>query len=120
MIRTLLAVYACLSAVYLIYLPHALPVLDDWADLRWFERAWAGAFGGPLACLQQLIDNTWIGQARLFWTSFLPVHALSSLAGFTYWPYLLFAWTAHLLYNEPYRAAAMSSIVREEADTLTV
>jgi uncharacterized protein len=35
-------------------------------------------------------------------------------------PQRLVAWTARLLYNEPYRAAAMSSFVHEGTDTITV
>src|SRR5207302_2872336 len=35
-------------------------------------------------------------------------------------PQRLVAWAARLFYNEPYRAAPMSSAVREDAETITV
>ncbi len=91
----MLAVYACLSAVYLLYLPHALPVLDDWTILEIFREARTAGVAGAAGFLGRLVDNTWWGQFRIFWASFVPVYALSWVAGFAGWPYFLLAWTAH-------------------------
>ncbi|HYM12773.1 MAG TPA: hypothetical protein VEU62_18690 [Bryobacterales bacterium] len=91
----LLLIYACISAVYLLYLPHALPVLDDWTILQVFHQARAG--GRPLLFLADLVDNRWWGQFRIFWAGFVPVYLLSFAAGFAAWPYCLLAWAAHLL-----------------------
>jgi len=93
----LLAVYASLSAVYLLYLPHAVPVLDDWTIIQLFSQARSGGPGHALRYLQLLVDNTWWGQFRLFWASFVPVYALAAVADFAGWPYFLLCWTAHLL-----------------------
>ncbi|MBI3697160.1 MAG: hypothetical protein HY238_20285 [Acidobacteria bacterium] len=97
MTRAILAVYASISAVYLLYLPHALPVLDDWMYLQLFHQARAGGIGAQLAFVHRLIDNTWLVQFRIFWASLMPVFALSYAADFAGWPYFLLAWTAHLL-----------------------
>jgi len=91
------AIYGCLSAVYLLYLPHALPVLDDWTCLSQFGKARAGGFSGSIAFLRQLMDNTWMPQFRIVWGSFVPTFVFSFSAGFTPWPYFVAAWAAHLL-----------------------
>jgi hypothetical protein len=93
----ILLAYAAISAVYLLYLPHALPVLDDWMYLQRFEQARAGGLDHQFTFLRSLLDNSWLAQFRIFWASQLPVFALSLVAGFTAWPYFLLAWTAHLL-----------------------
>ncbi len=94
--KRVLAVYACLSAVYLLYVPFALPVLDDWMYLQVFAQARAGGVGGEIAFLRHLIDNSWLSQFRTFWAGVAPVYALSLVAGFSGWPYFLLAWSAHL------------------------
>ncbi|MBI3664820.1 MAG: hypothetical protein HY236_01105 [Acidobacteria bacterium] len=93
----ILAVYACLSAVYLLYIPHALPVLDDWTCYEQCERARAGGIGGELSLLRRVIDNSWGDIFRMYWASNVVVVVLSFAAGFAGWPYFLLAWTAHLL-----------------------
>jgi len=60
-LRTLLAAYAALSAAYLLYLPDALPVLDDWAYLGLWDQARAGGLHGIAAYLTGLLDNTYNG-----------------------------------------------------------
>jgi len=79
------------SAVYLLYLPHSLPVADDWKYLEAFRRAWAEP--GELL---RLLDNRWWPQFRIIWTSLIPTFLLSKLAGSSGWPYFLLAWAAHL------------------------
>lgn len=91
-----LLAFAATSAVYLLYTPHALPVLDDWMYLQLFHQARAGGIASELAFLRHLIDNTWIVQFRIFWASLLPVFVLAALADFAGWAYFLFAWTVHL------------------------
>ncbi|MBI3697159.1 MAG: hypothetical protein HY238_20280 [Acidobacteria bacterium] len=93
---SILAAYIAVSAVYLLYLPHAMPVLDDWTWLRFFEQARDGGPAGVVAFLDRLVDNTWMAQFRIFWAAFVPVFALSFAAGFSAWPYFLLGWTAHL------------------------
>ena len=93
----LLLLYACLSSVRLLYLPHALPVLDDWATLELFDQACAGGLAGIVSYLHGLVDNTHVGNFRVFWASGLPVFALFFAAGASGWPYSLLAWTCHLL-----------------------
>jgi len=95
-IPKLLAAYACVSAVYLLYVPHALPVLDDWTALQWFDRARAGGISGSLEFLHRLIDNSWAPQFRVMWASWVPVFGLFFAAGFHPCPYFLLALVAHL------------------------
>jgi hypothetical protein len=85
------------GGVYFLYVPYALPVLDDWMFLQLFHQARAGGITGDLAFLRHLVDNTWIVQFRIFWASLLPVFALSFAADFAGKAYFLLAWTAHLL-----------------------
>jgi hypothetical protein len=97
MTKRVLALYAVISAVYLLYLPHALPVLDDWTGFEIFRQ---GREGGPAALLnylQRQIDNSFHAQFRMNWAGILPAFGLSYFAGSTGWPYNLFAWTTHLL-----------------------
>lgn len=92
-----LAALAASSAVYLLYLPHALPVLDDWMWLEALHKARTGGFAVEIAFFQHIIDNTWLGQFRIFWTGLLPYFVFALAAGFSGWPYFLLAWAAHLL-----------------------
>lgn len=92
-----LFLYAVVSGVYLLYLPHAFPVLDDWMYLQLFDQARTGDLHTQLSFLRSLIDNTWLQQFRIFWTSLVPVFAVSFFAGFTAWIYFLLAWASHLL-----------------------
>ncbi len=92
-----LLLYAGMSAVYLFYLPHALPVLDDWTGLGLFRHARAGGIPMLLEYLHRQIDNTYHFQFRMNWAGILPAFVLSYLADFSGWPYNLFAWTSHLL-----------------------
>lgn len=96
-LRTLLAAYAALGAVYLLYLPDALPVLDDWAYLQLWDQARAGGLHGVVTYLARLVDNTYNGNLRLNWLSYLPAFGLSFLAGTAGWPYFLLAWVVHWL-----------------------
>lgn len=84
-----LLICALLSAVYLLYLPHAMPLADDWVYLRLFEDPW-------LTRLHHLIDNTYHVHFRLNWAGLLPVFLLGLPAG-SAWLYNLLAWIAHLL-----------------------
>jgi hypothetical protein len=93
----LLLLYGCLSAARLLYLPHAVPVLDDWATLQYFEQAREGGVTGIANYLQALVQNTYQGHLRIFWASFVPVFGLFFVAGAAGWPYCLLAWAAHLL-----------------------
>ncbi len=88
---------AVVGTAYLIYLPHATPILDDWIYLSHFQQAWKGPASQQLDFVRHLMDNTWLAQFRIFWASVLPVFALSRLAGFAGWPYFLLAWIVHLL-----------------------
>ncbi len=92
-----LLLYAGMSAVYLLYLPHALPVLDDWTGLGLFRHARAGGAATLLEYLHRQIDNTYHFQFRMNWAGILPAFVLSYLADFSAWPYNLFAWASHLL-----------------------
>jgi hypothetical protein len=96
-LRTHLAAYAALSAVYLLYLPDALPMLDDWVYLQLWDQAHAGGLHGIAAYLTGLLDNTYNGNLRLNWLSYLPAFLLSSVAGHAGWPYFLLAWVVHWL-----------------------
>lgn len=93
----ILAIYACISSVYLLYRPHALPVSDDWTNLQSFQDARQHGMARALLFLGHLADNAWWAQFRLRWVSFMPAYALSFIAGFAGWPYFLLGWTAHLL-----------------------
>ena len=86
----ILVILAALSSVYLLYLPHAMPVADDWVYLGLFEEPW-------LTYLHNLIDNTYNAQFRIHWAGLLPAFLLSLFAGASGWPYALLAWAAHLL-----------------------
>jgi len=99
MSRTLktLLVYACLSAVYLLYLPHALPVLDDWTNLQMFDQARGSGISGSLLFLHRIADNTSYGRFRLFWASYVAAYGFSFVAGFAAWAYCLLAWIVHLI-----------------------
>jgi hypothetical protein len=79
---------AALSSVYLLYLPHAAPVLDDWVYLQLFDQP---------GYLRGLLDNSHPAQFRLNWAGLLPVYLLSRAAGASAWPYALLAWAVHLL-----------------------
>ena len=91
-----LLLYAGMSAVYLLYLPHALPVLDDWTGLGLFRHARAGGVATLLEYLHRQIDNTYHFQFRMNWAGILPAFVLSCLVDFSGWPYNLFAWASHL------------------------
>ncbi len=93
--RSIFVIYACLGAVYLLYLPHALPVLDDWTYLQAFSQAHARGLAGEIDLLRQLADNSIISQFRVFWVGFLPVLGVSLAAGVHGWPYYLLALLAH-------------------------
>jgi hypothetical protein len=93
--RSVFAIYACLGAVYLLYLPHALPVLDDWTYLQAFSQAHARGLAGEIDLLRRLADNSIISQFRVFWVGFLPVLVVSLAAGLHGWPYYLLALLAH-------------------------
>jgi hypothetical protein len=95
--RRLLVLYSAVSAVYLCYLPQALPVLDDWTILRIFHQARHSGAGRAAGFVVDLATNAWWGQFRIFWTSFVPVYLLSFFSDFHAWPYSLLAWIAHLL-----------------------
>jgi hypothetical protein len=95
--RRIALAYAAIGAVYLLYLPHALPVLDDWMYLQLFHQARAGGVLSVLTFLRRVIDNTWLVQFRIFWASLMPVFALASAADFRGWAYFLLALSAHLL-----------------------
>ncbi len=76
------AAYLLLSCVYLIYLPHAEFVLDDWAALARYEHA---REGGPRAQLQVAIDllrNQFHHQFRFQWLSLWIGYALYLAAGY--------------------------------------
>jgi hypothetical protein len=96
-LRTLAAAYAAVSSVYLWFLPHALPMLDDWAYLRLWDQARGGGVHGIFTYLARLIDNTYNGNLRINWLSYLPAFGLSFLAGSAGWAYFLLGWTAHWL-----------------------
>ena len=95
--RTILIVYACLSAVYLLFLPYALPGGDDWAFFQMYSQAREGGIRYALHYTRHLLDNTFWGQFRFFWVSFVPNYLLSAVADFAGWPYFLLAWLIHLL-----------------------
>jgi hypothetical protein len=95
--RRVALLYAGIAAVYLLYLPHALPVLDDWTGLELFRQAREGGLGELGKYLRQQIDNTYHFQFRMNWAGILPAFGLSYLAGSTGWPYNLFAWISHLV-----------------------
>jgi len=95
--KKLLAAYAAISSVYLIYTPYALPVLDDWTVLQIFHNARQKGAGRALLFLFELPDNRWWVQFRIFWASFVPIYLLSFAADFAAWVYFLFAWIIHLL-----------------------
>ncbi len=80
---------AALSAVYLLYLPYATPVADDWVYLGLLDDPW-------LTRVRHLIDNTSSVHFRLNWAGLLPVFLFGNPAGAA-WPYTLLAWIAHLL-----------------------
>ena len=50
------AVYACLSAVYVLYLPHANPALDDWAILQIFHEARAAGPARALLFFREVLE----------------------------------------------------------------
>ncbi len=92
----LVVVYATLSAVYLLYLPHAMPIMDDWTLLEFFATAKAGGLHGIAGFLQGLIQNHHPHHFRLNWAGYFPAFVLYFAAGLTPWPYALLAWAAHL------------------------
>ena len=93
-LRTILAAYAALGAVYLLYLPDALPVLDDWSYFQMWDRARAG---GLLTYITSLLTNTYQSTLRVNWLSFLPPFLLYFVAGHAGWPYFLLGWVVHWL-----------------------
>src|SRR5579884_4068585 len=74
--KKVLAALIAAGGVYFLYIPYALPVLDDWMFLQLFHQARVGGITGDLSFLRHLVDNTWIVQFRIFWASLLPVFAL--------------------------------------------
>ena len=97
MTKRILAAYTAISAVFLLYTPHALPVMDDWTILQIFDRARHGGFSRAILLLADLVDNQWWAQFRIFWATFVPVYLFSFAADFHGWAYFLLAWVAHLL-----------------------
>lgn len=95
--RTLLAAYAALGAVYLLYLPDALPVLDDWAYFQMWDQARAGGPRGLLTYVTGLLYNIYQSSLRVNWLGFLPPFVLSFVAGHAGWPYFLLGWVVHWL-----------------------
>ena len=66
MTKRILAAYTAISAVFLLYTPHALPVMDDWTILQIFDRARHSGFSRATLLLSDLIDNRWWAQFRIF------------------------------------------------------
>jgi hypothetical protein len=73
--------YALLALVYLLYLPHAQFVLDDWFVLGRYEQAReAGELGRTAAAI---VQNQFHGQFRFQWLSFLLGYGLWLAAGYS-------------------------------------
>ncbi|MBI3664823.1 MAG: hypothetical protein HY236_01120 [Acidobacteria bacterium] len=94
--------YLLLASIYLIYLPHAEFVLDDWFILERYQAArdagGAEPFRVAVAIFQNLIHN----QFRFYWLSFLTSYLVWLAAGYA--PGVVFAvillvhaWNAILL-----------------------
>lgn len=96
-LAALLVLFTCLSAVYLLFLPHALPCGDDWMVLQMFHHERSAGPLHALAFVRYMVDNTWWVQFRFFWVSWIPIYVVSFFADFAGWPYFLLGWTAHLL-----------------------
>jgi hypothetical protein len=111
--------YACISGVYLLYLLHALPVLDDWVYLQLFQKAAAGGIGGVSSFLRSLVENQYTGHFRMNWAGYLPAFLLYFAAGLSPWAYALLAWLAHLATGVLLYRLVFALTGREEAGFLS-
>jgi len=86
---TVAPAYGAAACLYLLYLPHAEFLLDDWGVIARFEEARRGGAGGMLRVAGALVDNTFHRQFRFQWLSFSMGYALVLVFGRA--PAVLFA-----------------------------
>ncbi len=79
----ILLTYVLLASVYLLYLPHAEFVLDDWFVLGRYQQAREAGGSAPFHVFQQIVQNQFHGQFRFQWLSFSLGYLLWLLAGYS-------------------------------------
>lgn len=84
-----LASYLLLTSVYLLYLPHAEFVLDDWFQFIFYSQNQVRGWAGEIEVLRALAENTLYGTFQLYWLNFGLDSLLAWVLGYA--PRVLFA-----------------------------
>jgi hypothetical protein len=79
--RTLL-VYLFVSSLYLLYLPDAQFVLDDWFVMGRYQQAREAGWSEQFHVFRQIVQNQFHGQFRFQWLSFSLAYVLWLLVGY--------------------------------------
>ncbi|HZS51474.1 MAG TPA: hypothetical protein VFA54_11470 [Bryobacterales bacterium] len=87
--RYAIAAYLILASVYLLYLPHAEFVLDDWLVLRRYQEVRQAGAAAQIKMLVAIIENQFHGQFRFQWLSFSFAYLLFLAVGYS--PKVIFA-----------------------------
>jgi hypothetical protein len=81
--RPAILAYLLLACVYLLYLPHANFVLDDWLVLGRYEAARQGGLAEEVRTASLILHNKFHDQFRFQWLSFLIGYLLFLLVGYS-------------------------------------
>ncbi len=98
--------YALLACIYLLYLPHAQFVLDDWFVLGRYEQARRSGELGKTALA--ILQNQFHGQFRFQWLSFGIGYGLWMLVGYAPKVMLLVSLALHTACAAAWRAALLA------------
>lgn len=77
------AIYLLLASIYLLYLPHAEFVLDDWYVLGRYQIAREAGAAEQLRVFELILQNRFHGQFRFQWISFSLGYLLWLLVGYS-------------------------------------
>jgi len=111
--RYAIAAYLILGSVYLLYLPHAQFVLDDWLVLGRYQEVRQAGAGAQIKMLLAIVENQFHGQFRFQWLSFSFAYLLFLAVGYS--PKAIFA--AFLLLHVACALALRDALERLEIGT---
>lgn len=86
--------YALLASLYLLYLPHADLVLDDWFQFLFYRHHQANGWAGELEAASILIQNRLYNTFQLYWLNFWFDSLMAWVLGYA--PRVFFAWAVLL------------------------